>query len=49
MSANDGAIHNQTLHIGIIGEVLVHPLPDILVAPASIAFVDAIPVTIFLW
>ena len=48
MSPNDGAIHNQALHIRVIDEVLVHFVPDVPVTPAGKALVDAIPVAIFL-
>ena len=43
MSTYDGAVEHQVLHIGILDEVLMHSLPNALVAPPGEAFVDAIP------
>ena len=48
MSPDDGAIEDQVLHIRVIGEMLVHLCPYIVVIPARKAFVDAIPVPVFL-
>lgn len=35
-------------HIRVIGKILMHFVPDILISPASKPFVDAIPVAVLL-
>ena len=49
MSPNDGAIKDQVFHIRVIGKILMHFVPDILIGPAGKPFVDAIPMTVLLW
>jgi hypothetical protein len=49
MGTDDGTIWYQILHIGVIGKMSEHFLPNPFVTPAGKAFVDAIPVTISLW
>lgn len=46
MGLNDCATQDQVLHIGVIGNMLMHIFPDPMVAPACNALVDAIPVTV---
>src|SRR3989304_2292509 len=46
MGPNDRAIQDQVLHIWVIGKMLMHIFPDPVVAPASKALVDAIPVAV---
>lgn len=46
MSPNDGAIEDQVFHVRVIHKVLVHLVPDPVIAPAGKAFVDAIPVAV---
>ncbi len=48
MCPDDGAIKDQVFHIRVIGKMLVHLLPNTVVAPAGKAFVDAIPVPVLL-
>jgi hypothetical protein len=43
------AVKDQVLHVGIISKVGVHPFPDAFVAPASKAFVYAVPLAILGW
>jgi len=47
MRPHGGAIQNQVFHIRVISKLLVHVLPDQLVAPTGEAFLNAVPVTIF--
>ena len=47
MGANDSAINDQVLHVWVVCEVLMHLLPDLVVAPAGKALVNAVPLTIF--
>ena len=37
------------LHIRVIGKMLMHFVPNILISPAGKAFVDAIPVAVLVW
>jgi hypothetical protein len=49
MGPDDGAIEDQMFHIRVIGKMLIHFVPNILISPASKAFVDAIPMAILVW
>lgn len=49
MGTDDGTVDNEVSHVWIIHEMLMHPFPDALIAPAGKAFIDAIPVAIGFW
>jgi hypothetical protein len=49
MSTHHCAVEDQVLHVGFIHKVGVHLLPDAFVAPASKAFVYAVPLAILCW
>ena len=49
MSPDDGAIENEMLHIRVVGKVLMHVVPNIVVRPAGKALVDTIPGAILCW
>ncbi len=46
MSTHDSAVNNQAFHVGVLGEVTVHPLPDAFLGPTHEAFVYGVPLTI---
>ena len=46
MSTDDRAVNEQVLHVRIIDEMLVHLLPDVVIAPSCISFVDTVPLAI---
>jgi hypothetical protein len=48
MCTHGGAIEHHTLHIGVGGKVAQPFIPDTSFAPTSEAFVDRIPLPIFL-
>jgi len=49
MSPDNGAIHHPVFHIRLIREMLKHPLPHTVIAPAPKPLVDTIPLPILLW
>ena len=49
MGTNHSAVNDEVFHIRVIGEVLMHSLPDTLVAPAGEPLVDAVPSAILGW
>lgn len=48
MGPDRAAIEDQVLHIRVIGKMVMHIFPDLVVTPAGKALVDAVPGTIFL-
>jgi hypothetical protein len=38
MSTHDSGVNNHAFHVGILGEVTAHPLPDTLVGPSHESF-----------
>ena len=49
MGPYDGAVRHDAFHISIIVEIGEHIIKDASVTPASVPFVDTIPVTILGW
>jgi hypothetical protein len=49
MGAHNGAINDQVFHVWALNEMVMHPFPDSFVAPASEAFIDAVPVAVSFW
>ena len=48
MCSDDAAVQQNILHIRVIGEMLKHIFPDLMLAPTGKALVDAVPVAEFL-
>jgi hypothetical protein len=48
MDPDHAAVQDQVLHVNIIDEMLMHIFPDVVFAPASKTFVDAVPPAILL-
>lgn len=48
MGTDNSSVRNYILHVWIIYEMLMHPFPYPLFAPAGKSFIDAVPVTIAL-
>jgi hypothetical protein len=48
MGPDHAAVQDQVLHVRIIDEMLMHIFPDVVFAPASKAFVDAVPPALLL-
>src|SRR5947209_2911298 len=46
MSANDGRVNEQMLHVCIISQFLMQLMEDALLAPTSKASVDGVPVAV---
>lgn len=46
MGSYDAAIQQDILHIRVIGKMLMHIFPYLVVAPTGKALVDAVPVTV---
>jgi len=46
MRSYNGAVQQNILHIRIIGEMLMHFFPHLMLTPARKAFVNAVPVTV---
>jgi len=49
MCPDNGAIKDKIFHIWVIGKMLMHFVPNILITPAAKAFVDTVPVAILCW
>lgn len=48
MCSDDAAVQQDILHIRVIGKMLKHIFPDLMVAPTGKALVDTVPVAEFL-
>ena len=49
MSTYHRTINNDMLHIRVIGKVVMHSVPDALLAPTDKPFVDGVPLAVLLW
>ena len=49
MSAHDGRVKHQILHVAISREMLEQFFKDLELTPPGEAFIDGVPVTIFAW
>ena len=49
MGTHHGAVKDQVLHVRFIHKVGMHALPEAFVAPASKAFVYAVPLAMLCW
>ena len=47
MGPHHGAIEKNIFHVGVVGKVLMHIFPDVMVAPAGKTLIDRVPVAIF--
>ena len=47
MVPHHGAIEKNIFHVGVVGKVLMHIFPDVMVAPAGKTLIDRVPVAIF--
>ena len=49
MSPDDRAVNDEVLHVGVIGEMLMHSLPYTAFTPSGEPFVDAVPPAVLGW
>jgi len=49
MRPHNGAVQQDALHIGVIRKMLMHILPDLMLAPPRKAFVNAVPMAQLGW
>ena len=47
METYHAAVQEHIFHLGVVGKVLIHILPDFMLAPAGKTLIDAVPVAIF--
>ena len=47
METYHAAVQEHIFHVGVVGKVLIHILPDLMLAPAGKTLIDAVPVAIF--
>ena len=49
MGTDHSGVNDQVFHIRVVNEMVMHPFPDTLLAPAHKPLVDTVPFAVFTW